>query len=353
VLNNLGNIFKLQGRIDEARVCYDQTLRIRPDYMQARCNRALMDLADGKLAEGWADYEYRSSYPDFPRRAWAQPAWRGEPLEGRTLLVHAEQGLGDTLQFVRYLHLLAAQDRKLVLEVSPVLLPLLGESGFGQWARLVPKGQPLPQFDLQVPLLSLPGIFKTTLTDIPHRVPYLAASETLVKQWKAVLGSGPPLKVGIAWQGSATYSGDRFRSVPLLNFAPLARPNVELISLQCGYGAEQIETIAGKFAVRDLGKDFDHQHGAFMDTAAVIRNLDLVVTSDTAVAHLAGALGVTVWVALQLSADWRWLRQRDDSPWYPTMTLFRQATFDDWQPVFSRMAAALDELVAARSSAVG
>lgn len=349
VLNNLGNIFKLQGRIDEARVCYDQTLRIRPDYLQARCNRALMDLADGKLAEGWADYEYRSSYPDFPRRAWSQPAWRGEPLEGRTLLVHAEQGLGDTLQFARYIPLLAGRGGELILEVSPLLLPLLAESGFRQWAHLVPKGEPLPAFDLQVPLLSLPGIFGTTLADIPSRVPYLSANEALVHHWKAALGNGPDLKVGIAWQGSPTYSGDRFRSVPLVNFAPLARPNVELVSLQRGYGAEQMAAIAGQFSVRDLGDEVDRRHGAFMDTTAVMRNLDLVITSDTAVAHLAGALGVPVWVALALSADWRWLRQRDDSPWYPTMRLFRQTTFDDWQPVFARMAAALDQFVADKS----
>jgi len=351
VLNNLGNIFKLQGRIDEARVCYDQTLRIRPDHLQARCNRALMELADGKLAEGWADYEYRSSYPDFPRREWSQPAWRGEPLAGRTLLVHAEQGLGDTLQFVRYLPLLAGRDGKLILEVSPLLLPLLTESGFDQWARLVPKGQQFPDFDLQVPLLSLPGIFGTTLADFPNRVPYLSANEALVQHWHAALGTAPGLRVGIAWQGSPTYAGDRFRSVPLVDFASLARPNVELFSLQRGYGAEQMAAIAGQFTVRDLGEDVDRRHGPFMDTAAVMRNLDLVITSDTAVAHLAGALAVPVWVALPLSADWRWLRQRDDSPWYPTMRLFRQTTFDDWQPVFARMAAALDQFVADKSNA--
>ena len=289
VLNNLGNIFKVQGRIDEARVCYDQTLRIRPDYLQARCNRALMDLADGRLAEGWADYEYRSSYPEFPRRVWNAPAWRGEPLEGCTLLVHAEQGLGDTLQFVRYLPLLAKENVKLVLEASPALVPILSESGFRQWAQLVAKGEPLPPHDRQVPLLSLPGIFGTTLAEIPNRVPYLSARESLVRHWRTSLGGKAGFKVGIAWQGSPGYSGDRFRSVPLVQFAPLALAGVELISLQRGYGAEQLAALAGEFAVRDLNDDFDRQHGAFMDTAAVIRSLDLVVTSDTAVAHLAGA----------------------------------------------------------------
>ena len=289
VLNNLGNIFKVQGRIDEARVCYDQTLRIRPDYLQARCNRALMDLADGRLADGWADYEYRSAYPEFPRRKWNQPAWRGEPLDGCTLLVHAEQGLGDTLQFVRYLPLLATENVKLILEVSPVLLPILRESGFGEWVQLVAKGEPLPPYDRQVPLLSLPGIFGTTLANIPNRVPYLAARESLVWHWQASLGGASTFKVGIAWQGSPGYSGDRFRSVPLVQFAPLAVEGVELVSLQRGFGAEQLAVLAGQFAVRDLGEDFDRQHGAFMDTAAVMRSLDLVVTSDTAVAHLAGA----------------------------------------------------------------
>jgi tetratricopeptide (TPR) repeat protein len=353
VLNDLGNIFKVQGRIDEARVCYDQTLRIRPDNLQARCNRALMDLADGRLAEGWADYEYRSSYPDFPRRVWNAPAWRGEPLEGCTLLVHAEQGLGDTLQFVRYLPLLAKENVKLVLEVAPALVPILSESGFGQPAQLVAKGEPLPPHDRQVPLLSLPGVFGTTLADIPNRVPYLSAREALVRHWQILLGGGTGFKVGIAWQGRPSYSGDRFRSVPLVQFAPLALAGVELVSLQRGHGVEQLRALAGQFAVRDLGDDFDRQHGAFMDTAAVMRSVDLVVTSDTAVAHLAGALGARVWVALPLSADWRWLRDREDSPWSPTMRLFRQTTFDDWRPVFARIAAALEQLVSAESPDAG
>ena len=228
-------------------------------------------------------------------------------------------------------------------------MPILSESGFGQWAHLVAKGETLPAHDRQVPLLSLPGIFGTTLADIPDRVPYLSARASLVRHWRASLGGGAGFKVGIAWQGSLGYSGDRFRSVPLVQFAPLAFTGVELISLQRGYGAEQLAALAGEFAVRDLGDDFDRQHGAFMDTAAVMRSLDLVVTSDTAVAHLAGALGVRGWVALPLSADWRWLRDRDDSPWYPTMRLFRQATFDDWPPVFARMAAELRQLVSAKS----
>jgi hypothetical protein len=196
----------------------------------------------------------------------------------------------------------------------------------------------LPAFDVQVPLLSLPGIVGTTLANVPAEVPYLTADPRLVDRWREMLGPADRLRVGIAWQGSTTYQADRFRSIPLLQFAPLALPDVELISLQRGPGSEQLAALGGRFDVRDLGAEFDREHGAFMDTGAVMANLDLVITSDTAIAHLAGALGASVWTALPLAADWRWLRERADSPWYPTMRLYRQTQFDNWAEVFSRLA---------------
>lgn len=337
-LNNLGNVFKSQGRITEARICYDQTLRVRPDYAQARYNRSLLDLAEGNLEAGWPDYEYRAACPEFARRTFDQPRWRGEPLAGRTLLVFAEQGLGDTLQFIRYLPLLARFEGTVIAEVQPALHKLLTRSGFDRQARLIPKGEPLGEFDLQVPLLSLPGILGTTLQSIPGDVPYLSADEQLQVEWRAKLGPESTIKIGIGWQGSPTYIGDNLRSIPLAQFAPLAQPGVELVSLQKGAGTEQLAGIAERFAVRAF-ENLDEQSGAFMDTAALIKNLDLVVTSDTALAHLAGALGAPAWVALPLEPDWRWLRERDDSPWYPTMRLFRQQNFSEWSPVFQRMAA--------------
>ena len=342
-LNNLGNVLKTQGRFSEAKVCYEQSIRILPDYAQAHYNRSLMDLAAGDFAAGWPEYEWRGACPEFPKRSFTQPLWTGFPLDGRVLLVHAEQGLGDTLHFARYVKRIDARNGKVLFEIPSTLQKLFEQSAF---RNLVVQGATLPDFDMQVPLLSLPGILGTTLETIPAQVPYLAADPALVATWHHDLGVQPGYKVGIAWQGSTTFPGDRFRSIPLAHFAPLAQPGVELISLQKGPGVEQLAALAGHFGVTDLGDHFDQQHGPFMDTAALMKNLDLVITSDTSIAHLAGALGVPVWVALSVAPDWRWLLEREDSPWYPTMRLFRQTSFDDWQPVFQRMADALARQVA-------
>ncbi|MBI3836381.1 MAG: glycosyltransferase family protein, partial [Planctomycetia bacterium] len=337
VLNNLGNVFQLQGRNAEAIVCYEQTLRIEPNHAQAHYNRSRMLLAAGDFSAGWREYEWRLKCSDLDRQSFAEPRWNGEPLEGRTLLVHAEQGLGDAIQFIRYVRLLTRCGGKIVVEVSKSLFPLLRQSAI---PGLVAKGTRLGQFDLQVPMMSLPLVCGTTLSTIPARVPYLAADPQRVEYWREALSAKAGLQVGIAWQGGTTYPGDRFRSIPLAQFEPLAREGIELISLQKGPGEEQLAELAGQFRVRELN-NLDEQHGPFVDTAAVMQNLDLVITCDTAIAHLAGALGVSVWVALPLSPDWRWLCEREDSPWYPTMRLFRQTTFDDWVSVFRRMA---DEL---------
>jgi tetratricopeptide (TPR) repeat protein len=370
-LNNLGNVFKLQGRITEAAICYERTLQIKPDDLQARYNRGLVRLAMGNLADGWPDYECRYELPEVAKRSFTKPRWQGEELDGRVLLVHAEQGMGDTLQFIRYVPLLAREGGKIVVEVAEALVPLLARSDLGASVRLVGQGTTLPDFDCHVPLLSLPGIFGTTLENIPDRVPYLSADPALVEHWRGKLEAGgrrpqaggrknslpssaglrpaasSQFKVGIAWQGSTTYRADRLRSIAVARFAPLAQDGVELVSLQKEPGSEQLAEIADSFRVRDLGEAFDREHGAFMDTAAVMQCLDLVVTSDTSIAHLAGGLGVAVWVALPLSPDWRWLVEREDSPWYPTMRLFRQTSFDDWSPVFERMATELRRRIAA------
>ena len=199
------------------------------------------------------------------------------------------------------------------------------------------EAEPLPEFDVQVPVMSLPALFGTTLTSVPAEVPYLHADPDHLVKWRRLLGEKDRLRVGICWQGNPHHQWDRHRSVPLRYFAALARvPGVELVSLQKGHGSEQRGQVAGQFAVSELP-----ELETFEDTAAVMSLLDLVVTADTAVAHLAGALGVPVWVALAKIADWRWLFDREDSPWYPTMRLFRQATLGDWAGVFERMAAEL------------
>ena len=262
-------------------------------------------------------------------------------MNGKTILVHAEQGLGDTIQFARYLTLVREAAGRVICEVQPALVPLLKNSRLAEVAEFVGRGAALPEFDAQISLLSLPGVFRTTAETIPVAESYLSADPERVARWKAQLGEEDHFRIGIAWQGSAGYPGDRERSIPLLEFAPLALPGVELISLQKGFGSEQLEQLSGRFSVRDLGPEFDAAGGAFMDAAAVIANLDLVVTSDTAIAHLAGALGKPTWLALSLVPDWRWMFERSDSPWYTSIRLFRQPRLCDWSDVFQRMAADL------------
>jgi hypothetical protein len=292
-------------------------------------------LGEGDYAGGWAEYEWRWKCEGFTQASVDVPVWDGGELAGRTLLVHSEQGLGDTLQFVRYLRLVEARSRRTVLEVQPPLVPLLVQSGF---RNVIAKGSPLPPVDLRVVLMSLPGIFHTTLETIPGSVPYLAADPALIEKWRDILAGSDTFKIGIAWQGSTIYQADRLRSIPLAAFQSLAMPGVELVSLQKGFGSEQLDAITGKFRVRDFGNDLDREHGAFMDTAAIMKNLDLVITSDTVTAHLAGGLGVRAWVALPFAPDWRWHHDRDDSPWYASLQLFRQPAWNNWQAVFERMA---------------
>jgi hypothetical protein len=250
--------------------------------------------------------------------------------------VYAEQGFGDTIQFVRYLPLVKQRGGQVLLECQPPLLSLL--AGTAGADRLIAGGAPLPAFDVQVALLSLPGIFGTVLDTIPAAVPYLAADAALVSRWRRELAPVKGFKVGIAWQGSPKHEGDRHRSLALAQFEALARlPGVQLVSLQKGPGSEQVAALAGRFPILNVSDRLD----TFLDTAGVIMNLDLVVSVDTAVAHLAGALGAPIWVALPWTPDWRWLLERGDCPWYPTMRLFRQQQFGDWAEVFERLAAEL------------
>jgi hypothetical protein len=254
--------------------------------------------------------------------------------------------MGDTLQFLRYVPLAHRRGGRVILLCQPPLVRLLARTRGIE--RLLAHGDPLPAFDVHVPLLCLPGLFGTTLERVPVDVPYLEAEPPLVEAWRHRLGSYPGFKVGIAWQGNPRFRQDRFRSIPLAQFAPLARvPGVHLLSLQKGVGREQLPALHGRFPVTDLGSELDETTGAFLDTAAVMKNLDLVVTSDTSIAHLAGALGVPVWVALQDVPDRRWLLDREDSPWYPTMRLFRQTRSGRWEDVFDRIAEALRRRMAA------
>ncbi len=340
--SNLGHALRALGRLDEAMACYHEILDTKPDDPQAHMSRALTWLLLGDYERGWPEYEWRWRCREFGQLPYTQPAWDGSPLEGRTVLLHAEQGLGDTLQYVRYAPLVRARGGEVIVACPKALRPLLADSP--QLGRLAVQGEELPPFDVYAPLLSLPARLGTTLATVPADVPYLHADPALVERWRRELEGIPGFKVGIVWQGNPDNRADRYRSIPLRHFAALARvPGVSLLSLQKGAGGEQLR--GAGFPVTDLGPRLDETSGPFRDTAAVLRNLDLAVVIDTAVAHLAGALAVPTWLALSAWADSRWLLDREDSPWYPTLRLFRQPRFGDWEGLFARMAEELGRLV--------
>ena len=339
---SLGAAAHFENRIDEALAYYGESIRLKPDYAEAYYNRSFIWLSRGDFTAGCKDYEWRFGCKDYQGRHVDGPPWDGSPLEGRTLLIHAEQGLGDTLQFIRYATLPELQSGNVYVEVQRTLMPLLAVSGF---RNLIARDSPLPRFDVCEALMSMPGVCGTTLETIPTDVPYLAADPELVKTWRDQLRGFKELKVGIVWQGSTTFAVDYLRSIPLVQFAPLAEvEGVQLISLQKHEGIEQLAAFEGRFTIANFAGTLDAEAGAFMDTAAIMCNLDLVITSDTAAAHLAGGLGVNVWLALSSMPEWRWLHGRPDSPWYPTMRLFRQPSPGDWPAVFAQMKSELEKL---------
>jgi Tfp pilus assembly protein PilF/glycosyltransferase involved in cell wall biosynthesis len=332
---------------DEAIVGFERATELKPDYADAHFGVALARLLQGDLERGFAEYEWRWRCPAFAgsRPTFSQPEWDGSPLAGRTLLVYAEQGLGDTLQFARYLPLVAADGGRVVLEAQRELVPLLRSLTGG--VHVVTRGEALPPFDVHAPLLSLPRLLCTTLDTIPAAVPYLQPDAERVAAWNDELaqsGAGRNgLRVGLVWAGNPDHKGDRRRSLPLAALAPLRQvPGIQLLGLQKGPAAVQAEAPPAGLEMTNLGPLL----ADFSDTAAVVEQLDLVITVDTAVAHLAGALGRPTWVLLPFAPDWRWLRERADCPWYPTARLFRQPKFGDWTDVVSEVASVLHEFAA-------
>jgi tetratricopeptide (TPR) repeat protein len=332
-INNLAITLKELGRFDEAEESCRTVLRLRPDDPMFHFNLGILLLLVERFQEGWDEYEWRSK-AGILRVLDDAPRWCGEPLAGRTLLIRAEQGLGDTLQFCRYVSLVAEQGSA-VLEVQRGLRHLLRDIA----PCVVELGDSLPPFDVWCPLLSLPRIVGMQAPGPP----YLAADGDLVAAWRDRIG-GHGRRIGIAWQGNPTSPAERGRSIPVREFLPLAQvPDVRLISLQKHHGLEQLATLPEGLRIETLGEGFDAGPNAFSDTAAVMQCLDLIITSDTSVAHLAGALGRPVWVALQRVPDWRWMLGRSDNPWYPSMRVFRQETRGDWSIVFANIALALAE----------
>ena len=342
---NIGRLLGERGEHDAALERYNRAAIANPDSYSARHNRALVWLLMGNFSQGWPEYEWRWQQPGVRQRPSGE-AWDGQPLAGRTILLYPEQGLGDTLQFIRYAPLVRQRGGRVLVGCSRSMIPLLSSCpGIDQ---LYGEDESPPPYDVQAALLSLPRIFGTELETIPAEVPYLSAPVDLVERWRERFAAEPRLKVGIQWQGSPKFVFDRQRSIPLARFAPLTEVDgVRLFSLQRDFGSEQLTDV--DWDIEDLGSNLDLDGRAFLETAAVLKNLDLVVTSDTSIAHLAGALGVPVWLAVQFVPDWRWMLEREDSPWYPTMRLFRQTQAGDWQGVFARIATELAKVAAERA----
>ena len=335
---NLGTLLQSTARHDEALACFDLALMFDPECTTAHYNRSMSLLSQGKWLEGWADYEYRWGLSGQVKRQYRQPRWDGAPLGSRTILVWAEQGLGDMIHFVRYAQVLKEQGARVVLECPPHVVPLFRSvAGIDQ---IITEGDLVPAYDVQAPLLSLPGLLRTTPQSVPAEVPYLRAPAERIEHWRRALGSEPLYRIGISWRGSARHAHDHWRSVPLERFAPLAAvPGVSLVSLQKGPGSEEVAALGGRFAVWQTSDDEPSDSAeALLNTAALMSCLDLVVSVDTAVAHLAGALALPVWLAVSALPDWRWLRRGRETAWYPTMRLYRQQKLSKWRKVFARMA---------------
>ena len=345
---NRGNVLKGLKRPDEALRDYDRAIALRPSLAEAHWNRAVCTLLMGRFDEGWPLYERRLRKPELSaplctgRTVWSA----AESLEGKTLYVHAEQGLGDSMQFCRYALLAAEKGAEVVLAVQDPLVRLM--RSLGPKVRIMGTTADPPAFDFHIALLSMPFAFHTGANSVPARIPYLSSEAEKIRHWKARIGS-KGFRIGICWQGEKDIEVDIGRSFPVRHFEAIAKlPGVRLISLQKNAGAEQLLDLPAGMNVQTFGNDLDPGPDAFVDTAAVIDNLDLVITSDTAVAHLAGALGRPAWLALNFVPDWRWLLDRSDSPWYPTMRLFRQTERGNWQGVFAAMEAQLGGLLRER-----
>jgi len=379
-LLNLGNaLFQHRGDIDGARRCFEMVLSQEPtnrnglnnltslsmeagDTVSAvRYARRMLEthghdhllhttaasvfLALGQWEEGWHHFEWRWLRSGLPVRLrnFGRPEWQGEDIRAKTILIHHEQGLGDSIQFVRFVQQVVERAGQVILEVPANLRAL--------YARSIPDvtlmtyGDLLPLFDVHIPIMSLAFVLGVSVDRVPAPIPYLQADPARVEAWGHRLPKGD-FRIGIVWQGKAGVGVDKGRSYRLEQLAPVARlPGVTLISLQKGYGLDQLDSMPEGMKVETLGPDFDEGPDAFLDTAAVMQHLDLIISSDTSVAHLAGALGRPVWVPLKFCPDWRWMREREDSPWYPaSMRLFRQRQPDDWPELFKRLAAEVEAL---------
>ncbi|MGA9378937.1 MAG: tetratricopeptide repeat protein [Phormidium sp.] len=370
--NNLGSIFNVQGKLEEAFACFqkgldlepnnveaynnlagfyqekrqyekalewcERAIEIEPNYPDAHWTRALILLRSGDYKRGFIEYEWRWKLKEKKPRILPKPIWDGSNIAGKTILLQAEQGMGDMIQFIRYLPELLKLGCEVIFECHPPLVSLM--KNIAGVKKVVAIGDILPEFDVYIPLLSLPLILGTTIETIPAKIPYLKPLESVRVKLETPVGNS--CKVGLVWAGNPKNSNDRKRSSSLKYFLPILNiPNMAFYSLQKEPKSAEIKELSPLVNLVDLSSTIND----FADTAAVISQLDLIITVDTAVAHLAGALGKPVWVLLCYNADWRWMSEREDSPWYPTVRLFRQNRRGDWQEVMERVSEALQELL--------
>jgi tetratricopeptide (TPR) repeat protein len=332
---DLGFVLYGLGELAEASDCFARLRALQPDSAEATVNLGLIHLLQGNLGAGWTEYESRWKVGVGDERKFLQRRWKGEALGGERILLYAEQGLGDTMQFVRYVALVAERGGEVVLEVQPALHGLL--AGTEGASRVISRGDTLPEFTWQCPLMSLPLALGTELDTIPARVPYIVPDAVRVEAWRERLQKNTR-RIGLAWAGNPGHPRDRLRSISLEQLVPLLNvADTTFYSLQFGSGSEQMKQLPLGVELVDLGDELKD----FANVAAIVANLDLVISIDSAVVHLAGALGKPVWILLNKGCDWRWFLEREDSPWYPSARLFRQATPSGWQEVVKRIELAL------------
>jgi len=345
--NNHGEILRAMGDNGKALVAIEKAISLFPDMVNAHWNRALIWLSEGNFQDGWSAYEWRWRRPTTQSRAFAHgAAWQGQDIKGKVLFVYEEQGLGDILQFIRYLPMLQNLGARVVFETGPALIRLVAENRL--YDRLLVglskmDTRPVDRFDFHVPLLSLPYILKTEIETIPDKIPYLTADPALCRIWKNRLSGDDSFKVGLVWAGRSMHKNDGNRSIHLSLFKTLGKvEGVCFYSLQ----KEKHEKWTDMDSLTIFEKDLGPEISDFADTAAIMENLDLIVSVDTSVVHLAGAMGKPVWTLLPFAPDFRWLLDRDDCPWYPSMRLFRQTSPKEWAPVLDQAALALAQRVA-------
>lgn len=354
IIYNIAFTLKKLGRVTESIPYYNKTLELNPDHSDAWFSRGLAYLVLGDFEKGWEGYEWRYHKPENGSlRSYQQPRWNGtDDINGKTILIHSEQGLGDTFQFIRYAQLLKNKNATVIAAVQKPLVTLIGLCPYIDKVVAI-SDETMPEFDVHAPIMSLPYVLHTRIDSIPNTIPYIFADEALTQEWQKKLASDKNFKIGICWQGNDNYATPNLRTAVALKsvqadeFAPIcAIPGVSVYSLQKTTGTDQLNNLSKGINIISFDGDFDNSHGRFMDTAAVIKNLDLVITVDTSISHLASALGTPTWVMLPNPADWRWMIDRTDSPWYPNVIrLFKQPTPGDWKSMIAEVAQELQKYI--------